>query len=103
MTMLGPDRALSPWTLWLERDTIEGSGLPGVYLLAKFIGIPPTNVDPTDAAIVYVGETCGQTLLKRWYDFNRSALLEKPRHSGGWSYREQVGVSAGPARRCGWR
>lgn len=92
MTMLAPEHVFSTWTPWDQRDTIDGSQLPGVYLLAKFKG-PPPAVDAEDPAIVYVGETCGQTLLKRWYDFNRSAFQEKPGHSGGWTYRELIGVS----------
>ena len=79
-----------PWTLWLHRGDIDGSELPGIYLLARFKCVVPKRVDPLDAEVVYVGETSGQDLNARWYQFNRSAFEGKFGHSGGKSYREKV-------------
>ena len=76
----------SSWTLWKDRDQIDGVESPGVYILARFEGAAPKNVNPLDPAVVYIGETCHQTLRTRLYQFGRSAFEEKPGHSGGWTY-----------------
>lgn len=76
----------SKWYLWSERHSIENIHLPGVYMLAKFIdNIPPGNAVSLCKEIIYIGETC-ISLKKRWYQFQRSAFLNKNGHSGGKNY-----------------
>jgi len=81
-----PQIKFSKWFQWAERTKIENIDSPGVYILAKFKEIPIGNAKTNDENIIYVGETCDQTLKKRWYQFNNSAFRDKPGHSGGWSY-----------------
>ena len=54
-----------PWTPWTDRNAIAGAGAPGVYLLARFRGSPPSRVNPLDEHVVYIGETAQQTLRRR--------------------------------------
>ena len=86
-----PQIKFSKWFQWNERTKIENIDLPGVYLLAKFKKIPKGNADATDEHIIYIGETCDQTLKKRLYQFNNSAFRDKRGHSGGWSYKSTFG------------
>ncbi len=74
------------WLRWADRCGIDGCDQPGVYLLGRFEDRPPDRVKPLVAEIIYIGETCSQTLEKRWYQFNRSAFEQKPGHSGGWTF-----------------
>ncbi len=80
----------SPWFHWSERNKIENSNYPGVYMLAKFNRVPSGNADPFNWNIIYFGETC-RSLNGRWYQFNRSAFQNKGGHSGGHSYRKTYG------------
>ena len=64
---------------------------PGVYTLGRFTAHVPPTVDLLDEAVIYFGETCGQTLETRLWQFHRSAFLVKDGHSGGWTYRERFG------------
>lgn len=75
-----------PWTPWPKREAAAGIGYPGVYALARFDDGPPPVVDLLDPNIVYFGETCDQLLTGRWYQFNRSAFMQKAGHSGGWNF-----------------
>ncbi len=86
-----PQILFSKWFQWNERTQIKNINLPGVYILAKFKKIPEGNANPNDKNIIYVGETCDQTLKKRWYQFNNSAFRDKDGHSGGWSYESTFG------------
>ena len=79
------DYTITEWTPWEERLNIAGVTHPGVYLLAHFETAPPPDMDPTDAAILYIGETC-RSLRKRWANFNRAVSEGKPGHSGGLTY-----------------
>jgi len=83
-----PKIVFSKWFQWSERTKIENIAYPGVYILAKFKEIPIGNADPKDKHIVYIGETCDNTLKGRWYQFNRSAFQSKDGHSGGWTYND---------------
>jgi hypothetical protein len=49
----------------------------------------PAVVDALDDRVIYIGETCDQTLEKRWYQFNRSGFEQKAGHSGGWTFASQ--------------
>ena len=77
---------IGPWVPWRSRLDVEGCDLPGVYLLGQFTNGAPPQVDAGAPEVIYVGETCDQTLAKRWYQFNRSAFLQKSGHSGGWTF-----------------
>lgn len=76
---------INNWTPWSERLGIPGIEHPGVYLMANFEAGPPSKVDPTSDAIVYIGETC-RSLRDRWRSFQRAIAEGKPGHSGGLSY-----------------
>jgi len=86
-----PQIKFSEWFQWNKRTEIDNVDLPGVYILAKFKEVPKGNADTVDKNIIYVGETCKQTLKKRWYQFNNSAFRDKAGHSGGWSYESTFG------------
>lgn len=78
----------SKWFLWKNRANIPHCDLPGVYILAKFRKSPKGNADPLNKNIIYVGETCNNSLQGRWYQFHRSAFESKNGHSGGWTYQD---------------
>ena len=92
----------TPWFRWADRlDIPDGFGghvhdYGGVYLLAHMPNRPQDGdpADFLDDAVIYVGE--GAYLKRRWYDFERSAFLGLPGHSGGFSHRawrEQSGAA----------
>lgn len=82
-------KKFTDWVKWEERTSIKGNKYPGVYLLARFNSSPPSRADAVDKNIIYIGETCSNTLLGRWRQFNASAFLGKPGHSGGKTYRKK--------------
>ena len=86
-----PQILFSKWFQWNKRTEIENNDLPGVYILAKFKKVPEGNANIIDKNIIYVGETCKQTLNKRWYQFDRSAFCNSKGHSGGRSYESIFG------------
>ncbi|HUV05835.1 MAG TPA: hypothetical protein VMX94_12090, partial [Armatimonadota bacterium] len=79
-----PPINFSNWTRWTDRREIVGYKTPGVYALAHF-NEEPNTVDLQSQEIIYIGETCDQSLDKRWGQFERSAFApeEKKEHSGG--------------------
>lgn len=81
-----PKIIFKKWTKWPDRGKIMNSNHPGVYLLAKFKVPPKGNANPLDNHIVYIGETCNNTLKGRWNQFNRSAHYNRDGHSGGFTY-----------------
>lgn len=79
---------------WYRLDNalaMSEASAPGVYVLGHFKRLPKT-VNPASRQVFYIGETCGQTLVKRWRQFNKSAFRNKAAHSGGSTYRKQFGV-----------
>ena len=60
-------------------------GLPGVYMLARFLRKPSFGKLALSEKILYIGETC-KTLKHRLYNFDRSAFKDKFGHSGGHTY-----------------
>lgn len=76
----------SKWTPWAARNEIDGCDQPGVYIIARIGAGCPEAVNPLATEVVYIGETCSQTLKRRWYQFNRSAFERKPGHSGGKTF-----------------
>ena len=81
-----PKIKFSKWVKWSERSKIDNSNFPGVYLLAKFKRVPKEHASPLDKNILYIGETCKNTLKGRWKQFNSSACYNKDGHSGGFTY-----------------
>jgi hypothetical protein len=73
------------WTRWTDRTRINGVEKPGVYVLAHFAK-PPSTVELQTQEIIYIGETCGQSLRQRWGQFHRCAFEGKDGHSGGITY-----------------
>jgi hypothetical protein len=77
-------RDFSKWTLWKQREELDLSR-PGVYILGRFedgaSGKPQMSLP-----LVYIGETCGQSLRSRLGQFERSAFFGKAGHSGGLTF-----------------
>jgi len=79
----------SPWPPWTDAKSIEGvTSLAGVYMFARFARNPNVTPDPTDTNVIYIGETCANTIAGRWYQFGRSAFFRKSGHSGGWTFSD---------------
>ncbi len=83
-----------PWTPWVNRCDIKHCDQPGVYVLARFDGGMPAKVEPISRAVVYIGETCSQTLADRWSQFNTVVCRRKGCHSGGWTFSAKYCGSA---------
>lgn len=77
------------WTPWAARNDIKDCDQPGVYLLARFDSTPPREVEPICGSVIYIGETCDQSLARRWRQFNRSAFEHRLGHSGGWTFSQR--------------
>ncbi len=90
--MQEPKISFSPWTRWRERTTLEGIQLPGLYVLAHFETPPSGPADPQAQQIIYVGETCDNSLIGRWREFERSPFNGKDGHSGGRTYHTHFGA-----------
>ncbi len=89
--MQDPEIVFSHWVRWTERTSLKDIRFPGVYLLAHFDIVPIGPADPQAEQIIYVGETCDNSLRGRWGQFNRSAFEGKFGHSGGSTYRQTFG------------
>lgn len=86
-----PEIAFSSWIPWRDGDSLHGITLPGVYLLARFDMAPPGGASPEQREIIYIGETCRNSLRGRWRQFHRSAFERKSDHSGGVTYHKAFG------------
>lgn len=86
-----PQIKFSKWFQWNDRTELENIDSPGIYILAKFREAINGGADPLDEHIVYIGETCDNTLKGRWRQFDRSAFQSKDGHSGGLTYNETFG------------
>lgn len=80
----------SQWYSWSSRDDISVLlSRPGIYLLAHSKHRAPTlNANSLPQQIIYIGESCNQTLTTRLNQFDRSARTGTSGHSGGKSYYE---------------
>ncbi|MBI5561001.1 MAG: hypothetical protein HY883_06985 [Deltaproteobacteria bacterium] len=85
-----PTLRFTQWQRWDGRNSLEGNDLPGVYLLAHFSKVQSGRAKRLCGEIVYIGETCANTLKGRWQQFERSAFKGKGGHSGGWTYRQKI-------------
>ncbi len=86
-----PEIAFTPWVQWSSRKSLEGGKSPGVYLLAHFDSVPTGGAELNAREIIYIGETCNNSLIGRWRQFHRSAFQGKYGHSGGKTYRQEFG------------
>lgn len=86
-----PKIVFSDWTRWADRTSLSRIDAPGVYVLAHFTKPPLGHADPTTHEVIYIGETCDNSLKGRWYKFNLSAFEGKFGHSGGATYRAVFG------------
>src|SRR5689334_17324936 len=86
MTASEREPQFSQWYPWNLEERLESYTKPGVYALARFESVPLGGADPLCRETIYIGETCGQTLGKRLYQFDCSAFRQKNGHSGGWTY-----------------
>ncbi len=84
-----PLKNFSGWIRWAERSTAERVRFPGIYALAKFEPTAPDHVDVLNEHVIYLGETCDNSLRGRLNQFNRSAFQQKDGHSGGLTYRNR--------------
>lgn len=71
---------------------MKGINQAGVYLLAHFRQCPSGPARPTSKQVIYIGETCDNTLRGRWAQFDRT-VRGKSGHSGGWTYRQRFKAS----------
>ena len=83
--------SFSNWTKWTQRNGLRNiDKCPGVYMLAHFDNSPNETIKLV-SNIVYIGETCRQTLKIRLNQFARSASTSNEGHSGGQKYYEKFG------------
>lgn len=83
-----PEITFPDWSLWGDRHRLDKIDYPGVYLLAHFRDHKPLNANNLPKEVIYIGETCNQTLQIRWRDFNSCAFANSNGHSGGVKYRK---------------
>ena len=81
-----PKITFSSWIQWKDRNSVKDASRPGVYLLANLETAPPGSAEALDERVIYIGETCSNSLIGRWKDFYRSATTGKFGHSGGLTY-----------------
>ena len=85
-----PKLSYSPWVPWEERNRIDSSKYPGIYLIAistkDLSGLSPSYKD-----VVYIGITNSKQGLKgRWQQFFNS-IRGKSGHSGGNTVYRHLG------------
>jgi hypothetical protein len=81
----------SSWYRWNDRTQIDGCRLPGIYVLANWQRAPTQAANPLSQNVIYIGETCSQSLSSRWRQFDRSARGGRG-HSGGKTAFKQFGI-----------
>jgi hypothetical protein len=81
--------SFSDWTRWADRAELPLDEA-GLYVIrARDDAVAGVRSKPRpESRLLYVGETCNQTLRKRLSQFNRSAFMGKPAHSGGTRFNE---------------
>jgi len=89
-------RKFTPWTNWSNRKDLDLS-LPGVYLLGRFTELAPPGRPDLSSNLIYIGETCGQQLRGRLYQFERSAFHDREAHSGGSIFAKEFKFNSEPS------
>jgi hypothetical protein len=85
-------REFTPWIPWTNRKEQDLSR-PGVYLLGRFSSLDPPRRPTLSSKLVYIGETCGQKLRGRLYQFELSAFRGIEAHSGGSTFSSTYRVA----------
>jgi hypothetical protein len=85
----------SDWTPWAERARLP-TKRRGLYMLASFNDVPLPVRPSLSYKLIYIGETCGQSLHSRLYQFNRSGFLGKFGHSGGATFAKTSQAEQNP-------
>jgi len=88
-------KQFTPWVSWNERSELN-LALPGVYILASFKKRVPRKDISLSRPLIYIGETCGQTLHGRLQQFARSAFKYKIGHSGGRTFHRKYALNREP-------
>lgn len=86
----------TPWIRWSNRKDLDLSK-PGIYLLGRFTVSAPTGKPDFSSKLIYIGETCGQKLGRRLYQFQRSAFLGIEAHSGGSTFAREYSIKSEPS------
>jgi hypothetical protein len=60
-----------------------------VYALACFDGEPSLSADVLDERVIYIGETCNNSLSGRLWQFNRYPFFQKTGDSGRWAFHSR--------------
>lgn len=81
----------SQWTRWENRNNLPEISFPGLYIIAHRQRGSRLMANPQSKRVIYIGQTCGQTLLRRLRQFNRSATDGRRSHAGGRSYFGEFG------------
>ena len=81
-----PFPSFSAWTRWEDREQLEHSDEAGVYLLSRHDGNPPAFAAPSDESVICIAETHGQSLIKRWDQFEYCAFRQGRGHSEGCAF-----------------
>ncbi len=93
MRIHAPRIRFSHWARWSDQKLLKGTDSPGVYLLAHFRKAPAGPANTLSRQVIYIGETCQNSLFGRWRQFNRSAFQGKRGHSGGKTFRKMYGAT----------
>jgi len=86
------DANFTKWVKWAHIFENNESKWPGVYLLGQYDTNPPQIVSASDEHVIYIGETCGQTIAQRLRQFGKSGFEGKNGHSGGWTFADKFKV-----------
>lgn len=83
------DCTFYPWVnLTQKQDMNNYSHESGVYMIAQS-AVYPGDSEISNKAIIYIGETTSQKLIRRINQFAVSAFNEKAGHSGGNTFRNK--------------
>jgi len=89
-------KKFTPWTQWSSRKELNLSA-PGVYMLGRFAKSALPGTPSLLIPLVYIGETCGQSLGDRLYQFERSAFQNRLGHSGGATFASTFKTQVSPS------
>ena len=81
------------WVPWPNREQqlkAEVLSSPGVYVICARMDMTSIGKPVPSSRLLYVGETCGQTLKMRINQFDRSAFRGMRAHSGGKTFNNRA-------------